>query len=291
METVLQTSVNPEITVTLGDISALDKEAFEEAFAEGMVLAKIAHKDIKLGEEAIVFSPKTAAKIADLMVMGDGSAQFKAGEHLDAVQEIVDQMFGTFSHADASAFDIDRHYALTKVSSGPPATLLDTSVPWVAVELILNIGEEHHYFHLLNPEAIANFTSKAKDMEKISAEADKNLSAKTGGKMTAEPTSAHFQSFATEAKAGNQGNRDIDMLMDLRLPITIELGRTAMFIKDILKLSPGSIIELNKLSGDPVDVYINEKKFAEGEVVVIDENFGVRITELVKPEDRLRKLS
>jgi len=78
--------------------------------------------------------------------------------------------------------------------------------------------------------------------------------------------------------------------MDLELPVIIELGRTSMFIRDILELSPGSIVELNKLSGEPIDLYINDKKFAQGEVVVIDENFGIRITDLVRVEDRIRTL-
>jgi flagellar motor switch protein FliN/FliY len=80
------------------------------------------------------------------------------------------------------------------------------------------------------------------------------------------------------------------MLMDIEMPITIELGRTKLSIKEILTLGQGSIIELDKLSGDPVDVFINEKRFARGEVVVVDENFGVRITEIVSPTEKIRSL-
>jgi flagellar motor switch protein FliN/FliY len=63
-----------------------------------------------------------------------------------------------------------------------------------------------------------------------------------------------------------------------------------MMIKDILKLGPGSIVELDKLSGEPVDLFVNNKKFAQGEVVVIDENFGVRLTEIVQVDERLQSL-
>ncbi|MCK5145284.1 flagellar motor switch protein FliN [bacterium] len=80
------------------------------------------------------------------------------------------------------------------------------------------------------------------------------------------------------------------MLMDLELPVTVELGRIKMMVKDILDLGPGALIELNKFSGEPVDVYVNEKKFAEGEVVVIEQNFGVRITALIGPDERLMNL-
>jgi flagellar motor switch protein FliN/FliY len=82
----------------------------------------------------------------------------------------------------------------------------------------------------------------------------------------------------------------IDMLLDVTLPISIELGRTAMSIQDILGLGPGSIVELNKLAGEPVDLLVNEKLIAKGEVVVVDENFGIRITSMVSQQDRIKSL-
>ncbi len=75
--------------------------------------------------------------------------------------------------------------------------------------------------------------------------------------------------------------KNIDLLMDVALDVVIELGRTVMPLKDILNLGPGSVIELDKLAGDPVDILVNNKLVARGEVVVIEENFGVRITEIV----------
>jgi flagellar motor switch protein FliN len=82
----------------------------------------------------------------------------------------------------------------------------------------------------------------------------------------------------------------IDMLLDVTLPISIELGRTSMSIEDVLNLGPGSIVELNKLAGEPVDLLINEKLIARGEVVVVDENFGIRITTMVSQQDRIKSL-
>jgi len=82
----------------------------------------------------------------------------------------------------------------------------------------------------------------------------------------------------------------INVLMDLSLPVTIELGRTRMLIKDILELGHGSVIEFDKLAGEPVDILINEKKVAEGEVVVIDEHFGIRLTSLIRPQERIKQL-
>lgn len=82
---------------------------------------------------------------------------------------------------------------------------------------------------------------------------------------------------------------NLDLLKDVPIQISVELGRTKMLIKDLLALSSGSIIELDKLAGEPVDILVNGKLIAKGEVVVIDENFGVRITEIISPEKRLEE--
>jgi flagellar motor switch protein FliN/FliY len=80
---------------------------------------------------------------------------------------------------------------------------------------------------------------------------------------------------------------NIALLMDVPLKLTVELGRTTKLVKEILALAPGSVVELDKLAGEAVDILVNEKLIAKGEVVVIDENFGVRITEIINPEERL----
>jgi flagellar motor switch protein FliN/FliY len=99
---------------------------------------------------------------------------------------------------------------------------------------------------------------------------------------------AEFQQLSQPTEKPQMKN--IELLMDVNLPISIELGRTKMSIADILSLGPGSVVELNKLAGEPVDVLVNNKIVAKGEVVVIDEYFGVRITQLMTPEERLKLL-
>lgn len=84
--------------------------------------------------------------------------------------------------------------------------------------------------------------------------------------------------------------RNLNMLLDIPLQVTVELGRTKRSVQDILSLSSGSIIELDKLAGEPVDILVNNKLIAKGEVVVIDENFGVRVTDIISQSDRLKKL-
>ncbi|WP_042160487.1 flagellar motor switch phosphatase FliY [Paenibacillus gorillae] len=88
----------------------------------------------------------------------------------------------------------------------------------------------------------------------------------------------------------NTDETNLNLLLDIPLKVTVELGRTQKQIKDILELSQGSIIELDKLAGEPVDILVNNKLIAKGEVVVIDENFGVRVTDIVSQWDRIQKL-
>ncbi len=95
-----------------------------------------------------------------------------------------------------------------------------------------------------------------------------------------------FQQLVPSDEAVDKVN--IDRLVDVSLSLSVELGRKNMRIKEILGLGPGKIIELDKLAGEPVDLLVNGKLLAKGEVVVVDENFGVRITELINPLDRIK---
>lgn len=98
-----------------------------------------------------------------------------------------------------------------------------------------------------------------------------------------------FSNFESAAHAHAE-DTNLNLLLDIPLKVTVELGRTRKAIKDILELSQGSIIELDKLAGEPVDILANNKLIAKGEVVVIDENFGVRVTDIVNQWDRIPKL-
>jgi len=88
-----------------------------------------------------------------------------------------------------------------------------------------------------------------------------------------------------KTRAPSLGNTEL--IMDLPLVLTVELGRTTMLIRDILDLGPGSVIELDKAAGEPVDIFVNGKLIAKGEVVVIDENFGVRVIDILSPGERV----
>ena len=89
---------------------------------------------------------------------------------------------------------------------------------------------------------------------------------------------------------GMEGISGLDLILDVPLKVTVELGRTRMQIRDVLDLGKGSVVELDKLAGEPVDMLVNGKLIAKGEVVVIDENFGIRVTDIVSPIERFNNL-
>ncbi|MEW5946479.1 MAG: flagellar motor switch protein FliN [bacterium] len=92
------------------------------------------------------------------------------------------------------------------------------------------------------------------------------------------------------AAAGDFSQKNIEALLDVPLSVVVELGRTDMQVKDVLELGPGSVVELERLAGETIDVMVNGKLVARGEVVVVDESFGVKITHIVSPMERLSQL-
>lgn len=103
-------------------------------------------------------------------------------------------------------------------------------------------------------------------------------------------TFTDFQSSTGPAK-GAAGGHDLNMILDIPVQLTVELGRTRIPIKHILQLAQGSVVELDALAGEPMDVLVNGFLIAQGEVVVVNDKFGIRLTDIVTPSERLRRLS
>jgi flagellar motor switch protein FliN/FliY len=95
-----------------------------------------------------------------------------------------------------------------------------------------------------------------------------------------------------EPKAGNEEaqHRRLELLLDVPLDLSVELGRTRMTIQDLLGLGPGSVVELDKIAGEPLDILVNGRLVARGEAVVVNDKFGVRITDIVSPSERIARL-
>lgn len=96
---------------------------------------------------------------------------------------------------------------------------------------------------------------------------------------------------ATPAAKPQGGHQNLDLLLDIPLEISAELGRAKMIINDLLQLGQGSVIELNKLAGEPLEIMVNQKLIARGEVVVVNEKFGIRLTDVISPLERIKQLT
>lgn len=114
--------------------------------------------------------------------------------------------------------------------------------------------------------------------EKLSAERATSES-KPGGSDPVAP-------FGDEKK-----DRNLQMILDIPLKVSVELGRTRMPVKELINLAQGSVVELNKLAGEPLEVYVNDKLIARGEAVVVNEKFGVRLTDIISQSERVEQLS
>lgn len=108
--------------------------------------------------------------------------------------------------------------------------------------------------------------------------------------MTEEAKNLEMQELQDQGHAPDDGHRDINFILDIPLELTVIIGRTKILVQELLQLGQGSVVALEKLAGEPMEVYVNEKLIGRGEVVVVNEKFGVRLTDIISPADRVRQL-
>lgn len=113
-----------------------------------------------------------------------------------------------------------------------------------------------------------------------------------GESFSSEAKTASFVDFTDEAKSSRseEMKNDLDFILDIPLDVSAELGRARLLINELLQLGQGSVVELNKLAGEPLEVYVNGKIIARGEAVVINEKFGIRLTDIISPIERVKQL-
>ena len=230
------------------------------------------------GHHWLLFKQSEAMAFGQLM-LGEEFSAFSdfTSVHEDAVREAVNQMMGSAA-------------AAVKVFCGRPVSFgqselrrIDESPDWQRalvgvpprqwfLEARLTIDGEPaaQVFLVVTPAVAQEITGLA-----------------PGAAPAAEGPGDVFPSLKEKEGGSPLG---IDLILDITLPVTVELGRTRMLIRDILNLAPGSVLELDKLAGEPVDLLVNDKPIAKGEVVVIDENFGVRLTNIVNTTERIKNL-
>lgn len=322
--TALSTLLNQKVEITTPTVTVIQKSKLNEEFPHPYVAIEVNYTEGFSASNLLVIQQTDAAVIADLMMGGDGTnADPSLSEiHLSAVQEAMNQMMGSAATSMSTVFNkkIDispPRVELLDVKEGEGTDRIPAEEMLVKVSFRLTIGEliDSNIMQLypitFAKDLIAELTVPAQEEEPVqeaqvstpepqqSAPQTQAAPAQQAAppKRQAKPKPAapvnvapvEFEAFSEPQHTTSQlGN--LDMLMDIPLSITVELGRTQRSVKEVLELSAGSIIELDKLAGEPVDILVNKRIVAKGEVVVIDENFGVRVTDILSQSERLSNL-
>lgn len=314
--TALSSLLNQKVSITIPGVKAVSTEMVEKSFPRPHVAVNVEYTEGFEGTNLFVISMTDASIIANLMMGGDGEVD--EAEHIDemqqsAVQEAMNQMMGSASTSMSTIFN-------KRVDISPPgvnimnleqeesARYIPDEDTVVQIAFRIQIGElMDSYIMQLIPLGFAKKMVEellGASAAKAQPEQKQEPARKPSGQREAEPdrasvretkaaptvSGAAFSELEEPAHRYSDGGGNLDMLMDISLDVTVELGRSRQPIKDILSLSQGSVVELDKLAGEPVDVLVNQKPVAKGEVVVIDENFGVRITEILSPRERVAQL-
>ena len=307
---VMSTLLDKKIEIAQQSTGAADSEALGSDFPEEIVVVDYAFAEGFDASNSFLFNKSLVAKLSDLMMMGDGTAEFNE-DHIDAIQEGVNQMMGAAATALSGKLgkSVDFQPSAAKLATLADSGLALDDMTASIFELQVE-GQSEGKLALITPysvikEAAVAMASAAPEGEELAAGVDADLDMEmtdlgASAEAAAETPAAEelAEAGAGEMVAGvaalagvsDKEKERLELLMDIKLDLSIELGRTRMLLRDILELGPGSVIELDKMAGETVDLLINNKKLAEGEVVVVDENFGVRITHLISMQERIKML-
>ena len=297
--TVISTVLNKKVTYHTELCENGSTDTVQEKLPSVLLGLKIKIKSSLEGEFYCLIQKTDVAILSDLMMMGDGTAEYTE-DHKDAIGELFNQVMGAFTNTITSelgsSVSSDSIEVIEFDLEHPPFAI-DSHQMILVSQSIEDMGET--FLVILVPQELS--TQIAEKMKAIAAPVSSGtMNESVGLNLSELDDLSKVTSFSGSEEGGFQETRipsvsgasqqNIDMLLDIDLDVSIELGQSMLSIKRILELAPGSIVELDRMAGEPVDLLVNNKVVARGEVVVIDENFGIRIVSLVSPEERIRSL-
>ncbi|NRD79366.1 flagellar motor switch phosphatase FliY [Bacillus sp. BRMEA1] len=322
--TALSTLLNQRVEITTPTIDVVEREKMEDTISENHVAVHVDYTVGIRGKNLLMIKETDAKIIANLMMGGDGTVldEELSELHLSAVQEAMNQMMGSAATSMSTIFSqkVDISPPTIDVLGFPPKKLDELEEEIILeVKFNLKVGSlidsdmiqflplsfaKDMVNKILYPgeaapaaspvteksEVITNQAAAAQPVSPPPVERRPEPHATVQPQVNANVQKVEFTNFS-EPQINSSATSNIDLLYDIPLTITVELGRTQMPIRKILELGPGAVIQLDKLAGEPVDILANHKLIAKGEVVVIEENFGVRITDIISPSDRLTKMT
>ena len=325
--TTLFTLLNHKVLITTPKVEAMTWDEFTATITDDLTAVSVDYTEGFIGSNLMILKDQDVKVIADLMMGGTGAyIDGPVTElHLSAIAESMNQMIGSSSTSMAQIFnkkiDISPPQAIKMDTDlekifGPKGDIVKIAFRLQIEENIIDselmqILPLKFAKDLINgllsqedatppaapapevapqpasapvPQPVQNpIYNQTIQMAQPAMQQTPNYSSSV--RQDVDVQTPQFQSFDSGPKVYPKENMDI--LMDVSLEVSVELGRTSRKIKEILEFGPGSIVELNRLVGEPVDVLVNGKFIATGEVVVIDENFGIRITDIINPENRI----
>jgi flagellar motor switch protein FliN/FliY len=233
----------------------------------------------------VALPPSLATALGDLMLGGEGEGKDTMDEDdLDAAKEIVSNIVGTITTSIASQKEL------------PQLSMHADEIKFIPEEGEVNLdGYSKMYVYNFTLEAInalmmfivdetfeKAFSGGASESSEGAAEPASQPSGETA------PSDALTAPAAVNLDESELNN--INLIMDVKLPVRVRIGQKRMLLKDVLSMDIGSVIELNQLANDPLDILVDDKVIAKGEVVIVDGNFGIQITEIGSKRDRLNQL-
>lgn len=319
--TTLSSLLSHRVEITTPKVSYSTWDELSNEYDRPCVFIQTYYKEGLDGSNILLIKEKDVKFITDLMMGGDGSnVDGDLSElELSAISEAMNQMMGTAA-TSLSTF-IDKKVDITPPTSilidlNDSVENLDIASflkdRFVRVSFDMNIGDKvqtdimqlypFEFAHDIYNEFVQVFEQSSNEPEEspVNYEQSMDVNNQSNNIQTnisnqqpvtnreyssnqREDVNVHSASFQPFTSSNNKGEtqENINIIMDVPLEVRVELGRTSKSIKEILSFAPGTIVELDKLSGEPVDLLVNNKTVAKGEVVVIDESFGIRISEIL----------
>ncbi len=230
------------------------------------------------GRLAVAISPMIGTALSDMMLGGEGESKHEMDpDDLDAVKEIVSNIFGGLSTAMKAQKEFpDLTFSVSDIHFYKDGEDIDLSGYSTLLAYTFSLGVINGIFMTLLDENLTSLVD-AGETQSVKASSD------SSGEPAASEASVH-------AAAEHPEMKNIGLILDVKLPLRVRIGSKKMLLKDVLSMDIGSVIELDQLANDPLEILVDDKVVAYGEVVIVDGNFGVQITHIGTKRERLEKL-
>lgn len=308
MSSVFSMLTGRDFVVAVKEGGELDHLGVATIYSAAAVFVKALYSKGMTGPLIFALPLKEGTILVDLMLGGEGTPSAElAGDSKDALAETFNQIMGsanqTLSDMAGETLSIST-VEISLVASKDQKAVEDLMGPGPFHDLPLAITQEsvQATIHLLLPEALAQQMKRKLGLGEAppaAAPAPSPATTAIRAPVAATPAPASAPAHAPAPAAGPVGQvtttsadvRNLDLLLDIELPVVVRMGQTEMQLGELLKLTPGSILELNRAADAPVELLVNGKQIAKGEVVVVDGNFAFRITEIESTAARIRSLA